>query len=105
LAFGHLYCLLDAIAPGSLRGNAEFAIELGDGETRFFRLTYFSLATLTTLGYGDFIPATDAARGLAVVEAILGQFYIAVLVAELIGRRVSQALSGQRDRSDGPDGQ
>jgi voltage-gated potassium channel len=46
------------------------------------------------VGYGDITPASDAARGLAAVEAVVGQFYIAVLVAELIGRRVSQVISG-----------
>lgn len=50
------------------------------------------LVTLFTVGYGDITPATDSARGIAVVEAILGQFYLAALVAELIGKRVSQAL-------------
>jgi hypothetical protein len=56
-------------------------------------LTYFSFITLTTLGYGDITPGSGAARGLAMVEAIMGQFYIAVLVAELVGRRVSQTFS------------
>ena len=44
---------------------------------------------------------SDAAKGLSVVEAVVGQFYIAVLVAELIGKRVSQVISSQPPGSTG----
>jgi hypothetical protein len=50
---------------------------------------YFSFVTLATLGYGDIVPAADVTRGLAIVEAVGGQLYLAVLVASLIGRRDS----------------
>ena len=63
---------------------------------RLFHLSYFSLVTLTTLGYGDITPLSHGTRGLAVVEAIMGQFYIAVLIGDLIGKRVATAL-GERD--------
>jgi hypothetical protein len=94
VAFGHLYGLSDLVAPGSFQAREEFVAQFQDPNRRHFLLTYFSLVTLTTVGYGDITPATDLARGLAAVEAIVGQFYIAVLVAELIGKRVAQALSG-----------
>jgi hypothetical protein len=45
---------------------------------------YFSFVTLTTLGYGDLAPLSPTVRGLAVSEAIAGQFYLAVLVARLV---------------------
>jgi hypothetical protein len=45
---------------------------------------YFSFVTIATLGYGDIVPVTAPARGLAVVEAISGQMYLAVLVARLV---------------------
>jgi hypothetical protein len=95
VAFGDLYCLLETINPGSFHGSEGLASQLQDEEGCHFLLTYFSLVTLTTLGYGQIAPASDAARGLAVVEAILGQFYIGVLIAELISLRVSQAVSGR----------
>jgi len=50
---------------------------------------YFSFVTLATLGYGDIVPAAAATRGLAVVEAVGGQLYLAGLVASLIGMRTS----------------
>jgi Ion channel len=48
---------------------------------------YFSFVTLATLGYGDIVPLTPTARGLAVSEAIIGQLYLAVLVARLVGSK------------------
>jgi hypothetical protein len=48
------------------------------------------------VGYGDITPATDAARSLSIVESVAGQFYLAVLVAELVGKRVAQALSSEQ---------
>jgi hypothetical protein len=92
-AFGHLYCVVETLAPGSYAGGEGFTAQLRDEGRRSFVLTYFSFMTLTTVGYGDVTPASDTAKGLATVEAVAGQFYIAVLVAELIGKRVSQVIS------------
>jgi hypothetical protein len=94
LAFSHLYCIVEAVNPRSFRGGEELARQLQDRGSRHFVLTYFSLITLTTLGYGDIAPASGAARGLAAFEAVLGQVYIAVLIAELVGRRGAQGPSG-----------
>lgn len=49
---------------------------------------YFSFVTLATLGYGDIVPRSDVARGLAVVEGIGGQLFLAVLVARLVSSYV-----------------
>jgi hypothetical protein len=50
-------------------------------------LTYYSFVTLTTVGYGDISPVSPATRTLAWVEAVTGQFYLAVIVAGLVGGR------------------
>jgi hypothetical protein len=55
-------------------------------------LSYYSFITLATVGYGDVTPATALARTLAWIEAITGQFYLAVLVAGLVGIKVTQAI-------------
>ena len=52
---------------------------------------YFSFVTLATLGYGDFVPKTEVARGLAILEAVAGQLYLGVMVARLISLYVSGA--------------
>jgi len=45
---------------------------------------YFSLATLTTVGYGDMTAATDVGRAVAVTEALLGQFYLVTVLAVIV---------------------
>jgi hypothetical protein len=95
VVFGHLYSILEALAPGSFHTIPESAAQLRDDSHCLSLLTYFSFVTLTTVGYGDIVPGSGAVRALAVTEAVMGQFYIAVLISELIGKRVSQALSGK----------
>jgi hypothetical protein len=93
LAFGHVYCIIETTIPGSFRATDEILEQLRDEGRVHFQLTYFSFATLTTVGYGDLAPAKGGARALAVFEAVVGQFYLAVLVGALIGKRVSQVLA------------
>jgi hypothetical protein len=62
----------------------------------FADVAYFSFVTLTTLGYGDISPVIPIARFLVYMEAIVGVFYMAILVASLIGIRIS-ALHADRD--------
>ena len=52
-------------------------------------LGYFSIATLTTLGYGDIVPNSQGTRSIASIEAILGQLYLAVIVARLVGMYIT----------------
>ena len=59
-------------------------------------LVYFSLTTLSTIGFGDITPVTLQARYAAVAEGITGQFYLAILVARLVGMQMSQAASPVR---------
>jgi hypothetical protein len=75
IAFGGIFAALESVSPGTLTGPGP--IELDDA-------TYFSFVTLATLGYGDVLPATSAARALAILEAVFGQLYLAVLIARLV---------------------
>jgi len=63
-------------------GSAPFFANGQPGDTRTFQ--YFSFTTLTTLGYGDFTAAGNAGRAIAVMEAMLGQIFLATLVARLV---------------------
>ena len=86
LFFGVVHWATAIIWPGSFGGI--------DPERGFSLSTaiYFSFVTLATLGYGDVVPRTEVARGIAVIEAVGGQLYIAVTIARLVGAQ----LSGQR---------
>jgi voltage-gated potassium channel Kch len=65
---------------GRVQGG--FFAEQADWTTS--ELVYFSYVTLTTLGYGDFTPATDVGRYAAVIEAIIGQVFLVVIVARFV---------------------
>jgi hypothetical protein len=52
---------------------------------------YYSFVTQTTLGYGDITPITAPARSLSLLEAVIGQLYVAVLIARLVGIHIAQS--------------
>ena len=85
------YTVLEFLQPGSFKGLTELVSSAWNVDW-----IYFSFVTITTLGYGDITPLTQTARSLTVAEAIVGQFYIAVLVAGL----VSAYISSKRDSND-----
>jgi hypothetical protein len=73
-----LYCAIDAAFPGSFQlGNNIVA-------NRQSELLYFSLITLTTIGYGDILPLNGEARMLAALEGVIGVLYVAITVAILV---------------------
>jgi voltage-gated potassium channel len=80
-----LFNLIQTVQPGSFR---ETGLPASDGISRH-SLLYLSLVTLTTLGYGDVLPVSHAARMVAVLEAVTGVLYIAITVARLVAAYAS----------------
>ena len=78
------YALLDLAAPGSFEGIAS---EISSGWDPDW--IYYSFVTLTSLGYGDLLPLTNTARTLSYMETVVGQFYLAIMVAGLVGAYLS----------------
>jgi len=76
-----LYNLINLVQPGSF---AEAGTPL-TGIPHWSTMLYFSLVTLTTLGYGDIVAIKPAARMVATLEASAGVLYIAITVARLVG--------------------
>lgn len=91
LFWGSLYYLLELILPGSFAGN--LISESHNVSDQYHNFKYFSFVTLTTLGYGDIVPRTRIAASFCQIEAIIGQFFMAVLVARLVGIQVAQEFS------------
>ena len=85
--FGVCYWQVEQLRAGSF---AVSGVPVAAGTLDLPTCVYFSFVTLATLGYGDIVPLTPTTRGLAVSEAIIGQLYLAVLVARLIGARVTK---------------
>ncbi|MCB2167997.1 MAG: two pore domain potassium channel family protein [Deltaproteobacteria bacterium] len=79
------YALVDILIPGSF--NSAFL----NGKDYL----YFSFVTLSTLGYGDITPTNGPAQAMAYTEALVGQLYLTILVARLVGLYIANA---------GPDG-
>ncbi len=84
LMWAFLFMVLEKLAPGSF----SFPEKALRSEIMHFR--YFSFVTITTLGYGDIAPLTAKASTLAMLEALIGQIYLVVLVAWLVGMHVSR---------------
>jgi voltage-gated potassium channel Kch len=72
--FGNFYWTLEQVRPGTFTFAGDFSRTSA---------MYFSFVTLATVGYGDIVPRTDIARGLATVEGVGGQLFLAVLIARL----------------------
>lgn len=82
-----LFALLDQLEPGSIHFPEEWTHgPPGAGTSRY---VYFSFVTLATLGYGDIVPKTVDASGLVVAEAVVGQLYLTVFIARLVGLHLS----------------
>ena len=97
--FSFIFICIESLVPGSfiISATGEPPVDLG-------KFSYFSFVTLTTLGYGDISPVNDFGRGWVTLEAILGQFYIAVVLARIVGlytaaqtREADRVESGERE--------
>jgi voltage-gated potassium channel len=85
VAWAVAYSIVELYWPGSFSG-----FMVGAGSEWDSEWLYFSFVTMTTLGYGDIAPISAIARVLAYMQAMFGQFYIAILVAGLVSAYISQ---------------
>jgi hypothetical protein len=95
VAFQFVFLFTDGLLPNGFFGSPRSA-------TAFM---YFSLTTVTTVGYGDLAPASDVGRLLAVVEALIGQVFLVTFVAMLVGLlgvrwRVGRSAADTPDEPD-----
>ena len=94
--FSIAYGAIETHAPGSIRTAANTSLGTGPG-VRTADLSYFSLSTITTAGYGDIIPVSRMARSLANLEAVFGQIFPATFVARLIALHLVHSSEKRRD--------
>lgn len=83
-----IYYFLESAQPGSFQ-----IAQHGTGDQNCF--IYFSFVTMTTVGYGDITPVSNAGRSLAVLEAVMGQLYLTVTIARLVGAYLSRKQEAQ----------
>ena len=93
LTWSGIYELIGGVSPGAFR----FADAPQSRAELTSAFAYYSFVTLTTMGYGDIVPLHPAARSAAILEALTGQLFPAILIARLVAMELIA-----RDRGDGP---
>jgi len=86
LVWAVLYLIALEFFPGAFNG-----IEPGSWEDNLSTAVYFSFVTMTTLGYGDISPALPVSESLVLLQAVVGTFYMAIVVASFVGARATTA--------------
>ena len=82
LIFAIIFAVVEELLPGSF--NHLDTLAAGGEISPLGQLIYFSYVTIATLGYGDIVPVSGPAKGLVILEAIIGQMYLVVVVARLV---------------------
>lgn len=105
--FGFAYSLIEAAFPGSFHiADFDTHTHLNSHELNPGWMIYFSFSTLTTVCFGDMLPASELTRSFAALEAVTGQMSLVVMIARLVGLHVAQTTSGRRKITiGGPDRQ
>jgi hypothetical protein len=105
VTWSFLYDIIYQLQPTAFSLNGTASALVAPGHPIFPVLGYFSFITLTTVGYGDIAPVTLQARYAAFAEGVVGQFYLAILVARLVSMQLSRVAapdSSSAARDDPP---
>jgi hypothetical protein len=92
IVWTYAYRLIELMHPGS------FSIAESQSMDYAAPFLYYSFVTLTTLGYGDIFPVTTTAKSFAILEAIIGQLFLVIMVAWLVGVHISQSMVKKNQR-------
>ena len=87
-AWAFLFFVLESFSPGSL------SFPRPHESAGFNVFIYFSFVALATLGFGDITPVSNPARSLTILEAVLGQLFVAITISILVGSYLSRSRKG-----------
>jgi hypothetical protein len=94
VSWANIYILMELVQSGSfqlaLTGSGDLWSGAGAADSQLY---YFSLITLTTVGYGEIVPLTAPARSFAALEGVVGQLYVAVILARLVSLQVTDRMT------------
>jgi voltage-gated potassium channel len=94
LAWGNLYFLVETVAPGSFSVQPSVAWQLQSEPAKRYMFDYYSFVTITAYGDNNVTAIAPAATSLTWMETVFGQFYMAIVVSQLVSLKLSQAMSG-----------
>jgi hypothetical protein len=100
LMWAFLFCVVEVLHPGSLLEGGQ---PIATGHVAYPQfaminsLIYYSLSTLSTMGYGDILPKSGPARAFSNLESISGQMYLAILIARLVAMQIAHSNSRPTD--------
>jgi voltage-gated potassium channel len=97
VAWGSLYGLLELTTPGSFSLSPDIRWQLDYWHLRRALFNYVSFATMATLGYGSVTPNTPLAHTLTWLEVIVAQFYLAVVIAQIVGMKIARVVAQLRE--------
>ena len=97
IAFALAYILISFLIPGAF-SFPDKALTIGDPRFGYI-FHYFSISTITTLGYGDIVPLHPFSRTLATIEALVGQLYPAILLARLVSLSVVDSQRSDKQKT------
>ncbi len=97
LIWGRLYALVWMALPGSYRISPDVTWQFGNWHTLHALFDYYSFTTISSIGYADITTTRPASNALVWLEVMCGQFYLAVVVASIVGMRLAQTLAPPRE--------
>jgi hypothetical protein len=98
VVWGNLYATVELLAPGAFSVNPDIRWQLDDWHLRRALFNYLSFTTMASLGYNDITPAAPIANTLTWIEVMTAQFYLAVVIAQIVGLKLARAI-GPSDRA------
>ena len=99
IAWANIYTMTYLLVPGAFNVSPEITWRLAEPHLRRALFDYLSFATLTGLGYADITPVGPPAYSLTWLEVLFAQFYMAAVVAQLVGLKLAR---GRGDDTDPP---
>jgi len=92
IVWGNLYVVVEVLAPGSFAMAPAIQWQLDDLHLRRALFNYVSFATMASLGYNDVTTVAPLANILTWLEVMTAQFYLAVVIAQIVGMKLAQVV-------------
>jgi len=97
LLWGRLYVLTWLAAPGAFSISSDIEWQLHEWSTLHGLFDYYSFTTISSIGYAYITTSAPPSNTLVWLEVMCGQFYLAVVVATIVGMKMAEALATPRD--------